>query len=157
VETREGEQGCPGDRRHDRRGLPRVRAEGMAEDHQGDCGRNLSTRAGSPVVDRQARRDQAPVGDTDGAGSGDPAGRRTSAGTAFRSGFQRTQPWLPPRTLRRESGGRDGSRLDGRPPPRRGMRPQIVVDDGPRRHPAGCLPAVCLAPLGSTRSTTTAS
>ena len=35
VETREGEQGCSGDRRHDRRGLPRVRAGALAEDFFG--------------------------------------------------------------------------------------------------------------------------
>ena len=29
-----------------------------------------------------------------GAGSSDPASRRTSAGAAFRSGLQRTQPWI---------------------------------------------------------------
>jgi len=45
-------------------------------------------------VDSEGRRDQAPVGNPDGAGSGDPAGRRTSAGSAFRGGLQRSQLWI---------------------------------------------------------------
>ena len=57
-----------------------------------------------------------PARDTDGAGSRDPASRRTSAGTAFRSGFQRTQLRIPSRPLRpqavaaMETGWKEGRR-----------------------------------------------
>lgn len=67
VETREGEQGCSGDRRHDRRGLSRVREGALAEDCHSDQKRNLPPRARAQGVHSETRRDTAPVGDTDGA------------------------------------------------------------------------------------------
>ncbi len=105
METRESEQGRSGDRRHDRRGLPRVRAGALAEDCHSDQRRKLSPGASAPGVHSEARRDRTPAGNPDGAGSRDPASRRTSAGAAFRGGLQRTQPWIPSRSLRPHGGG----------------------------------------------------
>ncbi|BCX46964.1 hypothetical protein HAHE_08720 [Haloferula helveola] len=61
----------------------RVRAGGVAEDRRSHQGWHLPSRTRPTGVDPQTRWDEASPRDPDGTGSGDPAGRRASAGSAL--------------------------------------------------------------------------